>query len=708
MSILGSNFLQNIKRNLTLDTRDVLIALTTSTLFILFVPIFTYIYFAKDLVSKEKVMNRNDTGVTLLDRNSKPFFVFYSAKYKSFIPLSEIPKTTQQAVVTEEDKEFYSHPGFSIKAILGATMADLRRKDLGYGGSTITQQLVKNALLNSNKNFLRKYQEIILSQELERKFSKNEILEMYLNSAYFGQGAFGVDEAAQVYFNKRAKELDLAQSALLAGLLPAPSTLSPISGDSNRAKLRQKFVLKKMLSQKLISEKEEKQAEDEKLTFNSTVELNSKAPHFALEVRDQLIQRYGEEQVARSGFKVRTSIDLIWQEIAEGALKEQVANLRSHQVSNGAVIVLDPKTGEVKTLVGSIDWYNNEFGKVNMAISPRQPGSSFKPIVYSAALEEHLITPATLLKDEPTTFPGGIGQPPYKPVDFDHQFRGPVLVRRVLANSLNVPSVAVMQKVGIPAALEMAQRLGVTTLKNPSNYGLSLVLGTGEVKLLDLVSVYSVFANGGVRNEPTTILTIEDKYGQNIYSHSPEQKQVLEKEVAFLISSILSDNGARAEEFGSALTTSRLAAVKTGTTENFRDAWTIGYTPSLVVGVWIGNNSGSLMDGIAGSLGPAPIWRNLMEKFLANTPTEIFTKPDGIADLYICRSNGLKLKEASSSGYLEYFIKGTEPTSFCELSKTLASPSPEASPLSSTPTPPPTAAPNHPGENPGKDKGHKD
>lgn len=656
-------------------------------LFLILTPVATYLYFAKDLTSKENIMNANNQGLLLLDRNGKPFFTFYQARNKKPIPLSEIPQSIQHAVVAIEDKDFYKHPGFSIPAIMRAFYIDIQEEKLAYGASTITQQLVKNALLSPEKSFLRKYQEIALALEVDRRFSKDEILEMYLNTVYFGEGAFGVENAAKVYFGKDANQLTLAQSALLAGILPAPSAYSPISGDREAAFRRQQLVLQKMVEQHYITNEEKNQALQEKIVFNPIREsINLTAPHFAEMVKDELIKKYGEQKVAASGFKVTTTLDLAWQEYAETTVKNHVNTLVYNKASNGAAVVIDPKTGEIKALVGSKDWYDEDFGKVNMAIRPRQPGSSFKPIIYAKALDMQVITPATILEDKQTTFPGN-----YKPKNYDGSYRGKVTVRRALSNSLNIPSVEIMQKVGVENGVAFAKQLGITTLNNPSNYGLSLVLGAAEVPLVELTDAYAVFANNGNYLPATTILEIRDKRNEQIYSYSPTSKQVLSPEVSFLISSILSDNNARAEVFAGALTLSRPAAVKTGTTENYRDALTVGYTPSLVVGVWVGNNDNTPMDNIAGSLGAAPIWRRLMEHFLAGTPIEKFTPPSSIHKLMVCKENGFKTDVATSSAYQEFFIRGTEPTQDCNV-PTPISPSPTPEP-SQTPTPGPTDTP---------------
>lgn len=646
------------------------------------IPIITYIYFAKDLTTKEKIMNRNDTGVVILDRKNRPFFTFYQARNKKLVPISEIPKLTREAFIALEDKDYYSHPGFSIKAIIRSIFEDAKHKSLLYGGSTITQQLVKISLLNPRKDFLRKYQEIILAQELNRRYSKDEILGMYLNSVYLGEGASGVEEAAHIYFNKNSKNLTLAESALLAAVLPAPSRLSLISGDLNEAKKRQKLILEKMVNQKYITLKQAQAALNEEVKLTPPqAEINTEAVHFALMVKDQLIKDFGEEFIARSGFKVKTTLDLTFQKYAEKAVADQVEKLKGNGVTNGAAVAIDPKNGEIRVLVGSKDWSEENFGKVNVILANRPSGSAFKPIIYARAFERKLITPVTILKDEPTTFANFdenkffasfpnkqaalefLKKNPdayYKPKDYDGKFRGFVSARRALANSLNVPSVEVMKKVGVSDALNFAKSLGITTLKQPENYGLSLVLGTAEVKPLELTNVYATLANKGYQNKPVAILEITDKYGNSLYRYFANPQKIIDEKYVFLISSILSDNNTRSEIFGNTLNISRPAAVKTGTTEDFKDAWTIGYTPQIAVGVWVGNNYNKPMDGVAGSLGAAPIWKNLMEKFLENTPKEDFQPPNGVIKIPIC-ANGLALKYATSSARLEYFEEGTQP-----------------------------------------------
>ncbi|MBI4079335.1 MAG: PBP1A family penicillin-binding protein [Candidatus Levybacteria bacterium] len=672
-------------RIFTIRKSEVVVVLLGMTGLILVIPVFTYAYFINDLTTKDSIMNRNDTGVVLLDRNNKPFFTLFDAKHKQYVSLSDIPETLQFAVIASEDKEFYNHPGFSIRGIVRSVVVNLQSGELKSGGSTITQQLVKNALLNSRKDFLRKYQELVLAQEIERRYSKNEILEMYLNSVYFGEGAFGAEDASLRYFRKHAKDLTLGEASLLIAVLPSPSKLSPISGNIEQAKKRQKIILEKMVNFGFIAKENMEQALAETPTLYDVGDgLNIFGPHFAMMVRDELMKQYGEERIARYGFKVKTTLKSDWQEFAQDTVERQVQTLARNGVTNGATVVVDPKTGEILAMVGSINWQNASFGRVNVALAPRQPGSAFKPIVYSKALEERLITPVSILKDEPTTY--RFDSQVYTPQNYDRRFRGRVTVRRALANSLNVPSVAVLAKLGVPKAIEQAKLLGIETLQNPSSYGLSLVLGAGEVKLVELTNAYATFANKGIYNKPVSILEIFDKQNNVIFKHKNNPQAVVDEGIAFLVSSILSDNNARQEVFGNALTISRPAAVKTGTTENYKDAWTIGYTPSLAVGVWVGNNDGKPMDSVAGSLGAAPIWRQLMERFLQETPIERFEKPSNIVATSLCFQNGRIVSVSTMSARLEYFLEGTEPKKAC----VLATPSQTQTPspnLSATPLP---------------------
>jgi 1A family penicillin-binding protein len=640
--------------------------------FILVAAVCIRIYRSYDIPSKEDIMNRNDTGLVLMDRNGTPFFTFNRSRPRTFIPLSRMPQQLQQAVVATEDKDFYHHIGFSPKAIARSAYLDIKYGHLYYGGSTLTQQLVKNSLLTTQKSFKRKLAEVIIAVKLERHFSKQDILEMYLNSAYFGKGVFGVEEAAQAYFNKSASELTLSESAMLAGLLPSPTNFSPDASDQHSGKVHQKIVLEHMISAGYISKDLAQKAYDDPIVLHPhNDDLNIHAPHFALMVRDQLYKIYGEENVVRAGLKVRTTLDLEWQKYAQDAVAKQVAKLAGGGATNGAVVVEDPTNGEVRALVGSVNWFDDTYGKVNMATTPRQTGSAFKPIVYATAFEKHVITPSTLLFDIPTTFGDT-----YNPKDYDLKWRGPVLVRRALANSLNVPAVEVIAQTGVTDVAAMAQRLGISTITNPQSYNLSMALGTEQISLLELTNAYATFADNGVRHMPLLFSELHDKYNRPVPFIPPTPQPALEPQVAFLVSSILSDNKARAEIFGKLLTISRPAAAKTGTTQDYRDAWTVGYVPQMAVGVWIGNNDNKPMAELPGSVGAAPVWRDVLEHVAASLPVQDFAPPAGVVAARVCSYDG-GLIPGNSGGTVEYFLAGTEPTRYCSPPP---APSPSAAP----------------------------
>lgn len=636
--------------NLSLKEKTLL---SLFTFFILVIGLFSIfnLKYVQALGNKEKIINNNRTGVVLLDRDGQPFFSFDKGRTTTITKLSEVPVHTQNAFIASEDKEFYSHLGFSPIAILRAIYLNATNGEIVSGASTITQQLARNALLNSQERTItRKAEEVILAVLIERRYEKDEILEMYLNSIYFGEGAYGIKEASRAYFNKEPKDLTLSESAFLAGILSAPSKYSPFNGGLEEANQRRSYVLSEMEAKGYIAPSEKESALLENLIFRKNEkELGQRAPHFALMIRDALYDKYGEEQVSRSGFSVKTTLDLDWQEIAEESVQRNIARLGDPEI-NGAAVAIDPKTGEIRAMVGSRNWTNERYGKLNMALAPRSPGSTFKPVIYSKAFEEGTITPATILRDSPRTFATN-----YKPQNYDKKFRGRVPARRALANSLNVPSVEVMEKVGVEDGLSHAKELGIESLSDPSSYGLSLVLGSGEVSLLEMTQAYSVFANEGELSYAHAILNIKDKYGETIYKHRDERKKVLSPQSAFLISSIISDKRARQEVFGNALDTPFTAAVKTGTSEFYKDAWTIGYLPNLTVGVWVGKNDAKSMNSIAGSLGAAPIWRDLMIQFSSSIGIERFEAPSGVVRMASC---GIT---ASSSAYMEYFISGTEP-----------------------------------------------
>jgi 1A family penicillin-binding protein len=628
--------------------------------FLILTPVITYAYYANDISDQERLMNRNNTGVALLDKNNEIFYSIGRAKPHELTPLDQISDTTKEALLASEDKDFYKHSGFSVLSILKAMYSNVAARDAtGYGGSTLTQQLAKNTLLTANQTFLRKYQELAISVAIEQQYSKDEILDMYLNSVYFGENAFGIKDAAKTYFGKAPKDLTLAESSMLVGVLPAPSAYSPISGSMEYAKERQNTVLTRMVTNKFISEDEKQAAIAEQLAYSDEAgTVNTIAPHFAEMVIKELNKKYGEERVARSGYQVRTTLDPTMQKQLSESVDSNIRFIERNGGSNAGAVAIDPTTGEVRALVGSADWTNDEWGKVNMVTTPRQPGSSFKPIYYAEALAQGVITPATVLADVPTDFNG------YKPLNASKTFSGDISVRNALSRSLNIPSVKVMQQLGVNDAVVAAKRMGIA-LDDKTDYGLSLALGSSEASLLQMTNAYAAFANQGKQFEPTTIVRIDDKFDKTIFTTNTKSKEVQTPQGSYLISSILSDANARAAIFGSSLTVpGRTAAVKTGTTDNSRDAWTIGYTPQLAIGVWVGNNNNDVMQN-GGSGMAGPIWVRAMQRILAGTPNTAFPVPSGIVQRPICYSNGGLANTAGSGTYNEYFLGSALPNETC-------------------------------------------
>lgn len=661
--------------------------ITTFILVAIFIAI-TYITYANDITSREKIMNRNNLGIIIYDKDKRIVFREGQAQELKITPIDKISEPMRQATLASEDVNFYNHPGISIPALAASLIADFRHLDpFKYGGSTITQQLVKNSLLGHEKSYSRKLREIVLAIEIERRYTKDEILEIYMNSVYYGAGAYGIEQAAKVYFNEDAAKITLPQAGLLAGLPNAPSLLSPYGGDKEKAFKRQYYVLDQMRDNKLISAEQAAQAKNEQLVFAGYKSLDEvNAPHFALWVRKLVVDQFSEDQAVRLGYRVYTTIDLEMQKVAEEAVRKRVTELKNLSVTNGALVALDPKTGAVKAMVGSVDYNNDEIdGKFNVAIDGvgRQPGSSFKPFVYAAAFDRGILTPADKLHDKPTDF-GVFGGEHFKPKNYDGKFRGDVPVRKALANSLNIPAVEALQLVGVSNAIDTAERMGITTLQDRSRFGLSLVLGGGEVHLLEMVQAYSVFASNGKKNSYYSIDKIEDKFGNLIYDRqtdtNTEGKQVIDARAAYLVTHILSDNNARSEVFGSnsPLRLSRPAAAKTGTTDDYKDSWTLGYTPNLVAGAWIGNNNGIVMKGVAGALGAAQVWKSFMEQALPKLPKEDFVEPEGIVKLRTCSKVQTKEQRLLEDGTPydhfedkiitaeEVFIKGTEPKEACK------------------------------------------
>lgn len=622
--------------------------------FLILTPILSYLYFVRDINDQERLMNRNSTGIVITDRNDEVIFSSGRTSNKKLYKLDEISDDMEKALLASEDKNFYEHEGYSIKSIFGAMAANILNRDLTkYGGSTLTQQLVKNNLLTDSKNIIRKYQELSLAIAIERSYTKDEILEMYLNSVYYGEGAFGIEEAARTYFNKTPQELTLAESSVLVGLLPAPSAYSPINGDPELSKREQGRVLSQMESVGYITDEEKDAALSQQLTYAEVVVNEQEhGHHFTQYVMKELEERYGEERTARSGFIVKTTMDLSAQKKAEQTVRDRVATISRLGATNAALVAINPRNGEINALVGSADWQNKEFGQVNMADTPRQPGSSFKPIYYAEALEKRLITPGTVIRDEKKSYGD------YRPENYDFRYRGDITVRYALAQSLNIPAIEVIRMLGVDEAAKAAQRMGIDTVDDPESYGLTLALGTAETNLIDMTNAYAAFGNSGLQHKPASVLSIEDKYGKTIFTYKPSAKRTQSAEASYQVSSILSDERARAPLSGSALNIpGSNAAVKTGTTNDNIDAWTIGYTPSIAVGVWVGDNQHKPMQ-IGGGSGAGPIWRNTMQTFLGNSPDESFQRPSKIVRQELCSVNG---------SYYEYYIRGTQPKDHCHI-----------------------------------------
>lgn len=659
-----------------------ILAITIPVLaFLIILPLATYAYFARDIANQDRLMNRNNTGIVLYATDGKT--QIYSegrATHRELYPLKNVSKSLKDALIASEDKDFYEHSGVSIFSTLRAIYGYVVNGGGSFGGSTITQQLAKITVLSNNRSVLRQYQAFSIALAIENTYSKDQILEMYLNSVYFGERAFGIEDAAKTYFGTTPDKLTLAQSAMLVGLLPAPSIYSPVTGSLEYAKERQNTVLSRMVTNGYIKEAEKKAAHEEQLVYQPPKSPinDSIAPHFAQMVLDELYAKYGEETVTRSGYQVMTTLDVEVQKNLQAAVAANMGTIQRNGGSNAAAVAIDPTNGEVRGLVGSYDWNNEVFGKVNVATSLRQPGSSFKPIYYSRALADGVITPATVFQDKVTDFGGG-----YKPLNADRKEHGDVTTRTSLAWSLNIPSVKIMQKLGIDTAVEQAQSMGLESIDNKkNNYGLSLALGSAEVTPLQMTNAYAAFANKGEQFNNTLIRTIDNKYSEEVFKAKQTSKKVLSPQGAFLISNILSDNAARAAIFGGSLNVrdaktgqTKTVAVKTGTTNDSRDAWTMGYTPKMAIGVWVGNNDNTAMAN-GGSIMAGPIFTRAMGSIMAGDNTK-FEQPLGVTQRQICRSNyGLADKTIKGSTFAEWFLATALPTARCSVSTPSPTPTP--------------------------------
>lgn len=613
---------------------------------------------SREIPESTKIYDRS--GETIL-------YEIHGDEKRTLVPLSDIPQHVRDATIAIEDKNFYTHKGFSFWAIFRTAITNVL-SNRRAGGSTLTQQFVKNAVLTTEKSYVRKLKEVIIAYRLEKNFSKDEILQMYFNEIPYGSNAYGIEAASLKYFGKHVKDLNLSEGAILAALVQSPSRYSPYGPNKDTLIARQHYVLDLMAEQDMISKEEADQAKDAKLSFKNPAD-NIIAPHFVLHIKEMLAEKYGEKTVEQGGLKIYTTLDTYKQEIAEEVLKKKAEeNEKRFAATNAALVSIDPKTGQVLAMVGSRDYFNEAIdGQVNVILKPRQPGSSFKPIVYAAAFERGY-TPNTILYDVVTNF--AAGGAPYEPRNYNGKEYGPVSMKKALAGSLNIPAVKALYLAGLDNVQELAKKLGYTTLEDKDRFGLSLVLGGGEVTLLEHTNAYSAFARDGVMHDPNYILKIEDRSGKILEEYKSEERRVFDSNIARQINYSLSDNNERAYIFGARnfLTLgNRPVAAKTGTTNNNRDAWTIGYTPSIVTGVWVGNNNNHEMKaGADGSIVAAPIWNEYMRRVLGEENIENFNAPNipitgkavldgktGETKIKIDKASGLLATEFTPESFIE-------------------------------------------------------
>jgi 1A family penicillin-binding protein len=594
----------------------------------------------------------------IYDRHGQLLYQIYKDENRSLISLKDLPSYVIGATLAAEDKNFYHHFGIDPIGIARASYNNFT-KGTTQGGSTITQQLVKNTLLSTEKTLTRKLKELVLAIEVEMHYSKDEILEMYLNQVGYGGTAYGIEEAAHQYFGKSARDLSLSESAMLAGLPISPTLLSPWGTTPYLGKIRQQQVLESMVQTGVITENDKVAALSTPLIFHPQG-VSIKAPHFVMYVKDLLVKEYGEAKVGRGGLIVKTTLDLNIQNILQNEINTELALINRLNVQNGAGLVVSPKTGEVLAMVGSHDFFDSKHdGQVNIVMQERQPGSSIKPITYALALSSGL-TPSSTIDDSPICFKMA-GQPNYCPKNYDSRFHGQVTLRTALGSSYNIPAIKLLNTYGVKNMIELAKKMGITTWEDSSRFGLSLTLGGGEITMLDMASVYSVFANQGVKVTLNPIISVEDSRGVSLTKNNQSPPaEVIDPAVAYQINSILSDQSARAPAFGinSVLNLpGKNVAVKTGTTNNLRDNWTFGYTQNILIGTWVGNNDNSPMSSVAsGITGASPIWARTMQKLLNSTTPDPFTPPGNMVRLNTS-CNGIPK--------YEYFIKGTEPKVDC-------------------------------------------
>lgn len=668
-----------------------IISLGLSTLFILIgVSIGIYFLIFKDLPAASTLRNLNAIPFSthMYDRNGKMLYEIYRDENRTPVTLKELKPYIFQASIAIEDKDFYNHKGISLTSGVLRAIKELVLRQTLQGGSTITQQLVKNALLSSERTLQRKIREMILAISVEKQFSKQEILEMYINQVPYGGSSYGIEEGAKTFFGKKAKDLKLEEAALLAGLPQAPSLYSPYINPALTIKRRNE-VLIKMREQGYITENQKKIATATPL---AVIPLNTimHAPHFVFYVKALLEKEYGVDLVEQGGLKVTTTLDLDIQEKAETILKDELEKIQYLDVSNGALLITRPPTGEILAMLGSGNYYATGSGAFNVTTALRQPGSSIKPLNYAVGIDRKIVTAGTVFLDIPTCFTAGGQQGSYCPVNYDGQFHGPTQLRFALGNSFNIPAVKMLAVNGVKDFIASASAFTITSFEDPKNYGLSLTLGGGEVRMTEMAQAFSAFANQGVPRKLNQILKVEDRYGKVLYKFDDPNvvpdvkkpvsapsalsipgKRAISKETSYIISHILLDDNARSAAFGAnsyLVIPGKAVSVKTGTTDNKKDNWTIGYTPNFLAAVWVGNNDNTPMNQslTSGVTGAAPIWNKVMRMLLKDQPDLWPVKPETVVGKQICNESGGAMtkegdgKESCGARY-EYFIKGTEP-----------------------------------------------
>ncbi len=643
-----------------------------------FVTVFAaFAWFSRDLPSPGKLSESSASSTVFYDREGKILYEVYKDKNRFPVAIGDTSKYMKQATIAIEDKDFYKHKGISERGMLRAVFNIAMGKRI-QSGSTITQQLIKNILLDSKQIASRKIKEIILASEVERKYTKDQILEMYLNEVPYGGSFWGIGSAAKGYFGKEPKDLNILESAILAGLPQSPSVYSPFIGRKDAWKGRTKAVLRRMREDGYITKKQEEESikQMESLKFSSP-KLSINAPHFVFYVKDQIEEEYGS-QLLNQGLRVKTTLSLDVQNKVQSIVFDEINKLKEYDLGNSAVVVLDSQTGEVLSMVGSYDFNNEEFGKFNAALGMRQPGSTLKPFAYALAFEKGY-TPSTTIMDVQTVFHSA-GSKDYIPVNYNGKFNGPIQIRFALGNSLNIPAVKMLAMLGMRDFMKKADDLGMHTLAptsdNMRRLGLSTVLGGGEVTLLDLTRAYTALARGGSVIESQSINEVKDHTGKILFtSVKAKEKKVFDPEVAFLISHILSDNNAREMEFGTRSylnVPGKTVAVKTGTSNDKRDNWAVGYTKSVTVGVWAGNNDNHPMNQkiASGATGASSIWYKIMVELLKKYEDGIMEKPENVEATTVDAFLGGLPKDGYPTRS-EYFIKGTEPTDVSAFYKTV-------------------------------------